>query len=217
MLFNLINRCPFPPQGTDKSVEDETRIRSPLSEKTSTDPFPKSPLAFNGNGFMSSQVLPPLKFHSGLLAPRSLASSCLDDDDDDDGDYDINESIASVPFDEDGIYSDDDGMGFRDFDEDAFSYQSRVNSGGIKVSGTRNMCSINRGHLKEDLKIEVPVNLRRFPDGKLGVRNLPQKFSTPNYASERQNHVYFHSARVRSSFKPFLIILICCRISLLYF
>ncbi|CAK9315428.1 unnamed protein product [Citrullus colocynthis] len=182
-------------KGTDKTLEDETRLRSPLAEKTSPDLFPKSPLPFNTSGFMSSHALPPLKFHSGLLPLHSLASPCLDDeDDDDDGDYDINESIASVPFEEDGVYSDDDGMGFQDFDEDAFSYQSSVYSGGIKAPGTRNI-SINRGHLKENLRIEVPVNLRRFPDGKLGARNFPPKFSTPNYGSQRQNQVHFHSAR----------------------
>ena len=188
-------------------MEDETRIRSPLAEKTGSDLFPKSPLAFNGTGFMSSHVLPPLKFHSGLLSPHSLASPCLDDDDDDDdGDFDVNESIASVPFEEDGDYSDDDGMEFHDSDflekpvvqgieEDVFSYQSRVNT----VSGTRCISSINRRYLKEDLRVEVPVNLSRFPDVKLGVRNLPQKSSTPNYGNQRQTEVYFHSARVRHS------------------
>lgn len=193
------------PQGRDTTLQDETRLRSPLAEKTSPDLFPKSPLAYNTIGFMSSHALPPLKFHSGLLPLHSLASPSHNyEEDDDDGDYDINESIASVPFEEDGDYSDDDGLGFQDFDEDAFSYQSSVYSGGIKASGTRSMCSINRGHLKENLRIEVPVNLRRCHDGKLGLRNFPQNFSTPNYGSQRQNQVRFHSARVRQNLQnPF--------------
>lgn len=193
-------------QGTDKTAEGETRIRSPLAEKIGPDLFPKSPLSLNGSGFMSSPVLPPLKFHSGLLAPHSLASPCLDDDDDH-GD-DVDESIASVPFEEDGIYSDEDGLGFRDSDflekpvgqdfyEDVYGYQSSVNSG-----GTRNISSINRGPLKEDLKIELPVNLRRFPVGESGTRHFPQNFSTPNYGSQHKKKVYFHSARVRPS-NPF--------------
>ncbi|XP_022943284.1 uncharacterized protein LOC111448102 [Cucurbita moschata] len=193
-------------KGRDKPVEDEARIRSPLAERTGADLFPKSPLAFNGSGFMSSHVLPPLKFRSGLLTPHSLASPCLDDDDDDDGDYDVNESIASVPFEDGGAYSDDDGMRFHDsdflekpvvegFDEDAFGYHSSVYSGEIKVPGISNISSINRGNLKEGLRIEVPVNLRKFPGGKLGARNFPQKFSTPNHGSRRKNQVHFHSAR----------------------
>ena len=209
-FFFLFDSLPKPflisPQGRDTTLQDETRLRSPLAEKTSPPHlFPKSPLAYNTSGFMSSHALPPLKFHSGLLPLHTLASPSHNyEDDDDDGDYDINESIASVPFEEDGGYSDDDGLGFQDFDDDAFSYQSSVYSGGIKAPGTRSMCSINRGHLKENLRIEVPVNLRRCHDGKLGLRNFPHKFSTPNYGSQKQNQVHFHSARVRQDLQnPF--------------
>ena len=59
--------------GLDLQVGELLLVQSPLTEKIGCDPFPKSHFShksFNGETFMSPYVLPSLKFHSGLLAPR---------------------------------------------------------------------------------------------------------------------------------------------------
>uniref|UniRef100_A0A2N9FJ97 Uncharacterized protein n=1 Tax=Fagus sylvatica TaxID=28930 RepID=A0A2N9FJ97_FAGSY len=71
-------------QGSDLQVEEPPPVRSPLTEKIGYDPFPKSPLShkYNADPLLSSHVLPPLKFHPGLLPPLSLVTPCLDHDED---------------------------------------------------------------------------------------------------------------------------------------
>ena len=167
-------------QGSDLEVEEPPLVRSPLTEKIGCDPFPKSPLShrsFNGETFMSPHVLPPLKFHCGLLAPHSLVTPCLDDDDE----Y---ESVASAPDEEDTNYSDsEEEVDFLDKpilqcynDEEIFGYPYKSSTNFSRAHGS----SLNKGGLsKEKLKIEVPENFRRYTtDGELGTRKCAQKGST---------------------------------------
>ena len=161
-------------------MEEPPLVRSPLTEKIGCDPFPKSPLShrsFNGETFMSPHVLPPLKFHCGLLAPHCLVTPCLDDDDE----Y---ESVASAPDEEDTNYSDsEEEVDFLDKpilqcynDEEIFGYPYKSSTNFSRAHGS----SLNKGGLsKEKLKIEVPENFRRYTtDGELGTRKCAQKGST---------------------------------------
>ncbi|KAM3684561.1 hypothetical protein ACJW31_11G053000 [Castanea mollissima] len=165
-------------QGSDLQVEEPPLVRSPLSEKIGCDPFPKSPLSHRSfNGSSLTHVLPPLKFHCGLLAPHSLVTPCLDDDDE----Y---ESVASAPDEEDTNYSDsEEEVDFLDKpilqcynDDEIFGYTYKSSTNFSRAHGS----SLNKGGLsKEKLKIEVPENFRRYTtDGELGTRKCAQKGST---------------------------------------
>ncbi|XP_037494185.1 uncharacterized protein LOC105643473 [Jatropha curcas] len=166
----------------------EPRIRSPLSPlteqqsprdqfpKSPVDLLPKSPLLYNNNSFSSTHVLPPLKFHSGLLTPRSIVVPCADDDD--------NESVASVSDYVGGNYfeeeEDDAGVTDTVYLEKPFvqSYEEE------EVYGNMPKTKLSRGLLKEDLKIEVPSNFRRFTtDGELVNRKNVFKNLTPGAGS----------------------------------
>ncbi|KAF2284726.1 hypothetical protein GH714_029594 [Hevea brasiliensis] len=167
-------------QGSDVQ---EPRIRSPLSPlseelcshnpfpKSPTDPIQKSPLLYNSNNFSSSHLLPPLKFHSGLLTPRNLVAPCLDDND--------NESVASVTDYMGGNYSEEEeeDVGVTDIDylekPDLQCYDEE------EIHGNRPKTRLNRGLLKEDLKIVVPDNFGRFSDCDLASRKTVLKNSTP--------------------------------------
>uniref|UniRef100_A0A2C9UVX2 Uncharacterized protein n=1 Tax=Manihot esculenta TaxID=3983 RepID=A0A2C9UVX2_MANES len=169
-------------QGSDVQ---EPRIRSPLSPlteklcshdpfpKSPTDPLQKSPLLYNSNNFSSSHLLPPLKFHSGLLTPHSLVAPCLDDND--------NESVASVSDYVGGNYSEEEenvGVIDADYLEKPVSHFYEEEE--EEILGNRPRTKLNRGLLKEDLKIVVPDNFRRFTtDCDLGIRKAVLKNSTP--------------------------------------
>jgi hypothetical protein len=158
----------FELQGSDLQVEEPPPVRSPLTEKIGYDPFPKSPLShkYNADPLLSSHVLPPLKFHPGLLPPLSLVTPCLDHDED--------ESVASVPDDEDTNYSDEE-VDFLDkptlqscAEEEIFGYTYNSTT---RFSRTHGSSLNTAGMSKEKLKIEVPENFRRYTtDGELGNR-----------------------------------------------
>lgn len=162
----------------------EPLVRSPLSPlaerlspneqfpKSPINPLLKSPRLYSSNNFGSSHLLPPLKFSSGLLKPHSLAAPCLDNED--------SESVASVSDYVGGNYSEDEetDVGLSDFDylekPVMRCYEEE------EIFGNRPKTKLNKGLLKQDLKIEVPGNLRRFTtDGDLEVRNVSFESSAP--------------------------------------
>eukprot|EP00257_Ricinus_communis_P019201 XP_015578120.1 uncharacterized protein LOC8288297 isoform X1 [Ricinus communis] len=173
-------------QGSDSQ---EPRIRSPLSPltekqsphdpfpKSPINPLPKSPLLYSTNSFSSTHFLPPLKFHSGLLTPRSLVAPCLDDND--------NESMASVSDCVGGQYSEEEEEDFDYLEKPVMQcYEEEEED---EMFGNRPKIKLNRGFLKEDLKIEVPGNFRRFTtDGEVGVRKGLLKGSTPGSCPLRE-------------------------------
>ncbi|KAJ8748210.1 hypothetical protein K2173_000618 [Erythroxylum novogranatense] len=169
------------------SEVEEPRVRSPLSPltdklsphdsfpKSPMDSRPKSPLLYNSSTFSSAHLLPPLKFHSGLLTPHSLVAPSLDED--------ANESVASVSDYIGGNYSEEDdqevkvGFTAEDYLEKP-AVECYENKEEIFVQ--RPKPKLNRGFLKEDLKIKVPGNFRRFTtDGDFGVTELSQDQSAP--------------------------------------
>ncbi|KAA8526659.1 hypothetical protein F0562_008138 [Nyssa sinensis] len=170
-----------------KQVSDVEQhpTRSPLTEKFDHDyPLPKSPLAYNSNIYMSSPVLPPLQFHSGLLRVHNTVTLGLDSD----GDEDDDESVASVPDDLGGNYSEEEGSRYSDIDflekpveqsynEELFGLKSNKNLKQSTVFGSegRFELTLNRGLSKESLRIEVPENVRRFTDGGLGFGGNVQR------------------------------------------
>ncbi|XP_038704638.1 uncharacterized protein LOC120000578 [Tripterygium wilfordii] len=135
----------------------EHRVRSPFSENRLRDPYPKSPLA---SPFSSSHVLPPLKFHSGLPTPHSLTTPPLGDED--------AESVESVSG-SSGEESFLEGTNAEDF----YDYEEEEN---ICVERRKPNSRLNRELLMEDLKIELPRNVRRYTaDGELGMRKFVLK------------------------------------------
>ncbi|CAL1408017.1 unnamed protein product [Linum trigynum] len=156
-----------------------TETRSPvrgLFPKSPRDPLaPRSPLLYSS---ASSQLLPPLKFSSsGFLTPRTLVPPSFSDQEDD------GESVASVSDYTAGNYSlyggDEDGEDEVGSAVD-LDFLERPVAGGYEdvemVFAERPKRKLNRGLLKEDLKIEVPGSgggggLRRFTtDGGVGIR-----------------------------------------------
>uniref|UniRef100_A0A0V0HPQ1 Putative ovule protein n=1 Tax=Solanum chacoense TaxID=4108 RepID=A0A0V0HPQ1_SOLCH len=133
----------------------------------------------------NSHVLPPLKFHSGLLKPLNTVALSVDSNDDDcDFDYDDeeieSESVASASEELNGHYSEEEE------EEEALS----TNSCQIKGAGmsNRNGSTLNRGVLQGNLRIEVPVNARRFTEGS---GQKAQILGIPSYLREK---VQPHSA-----------------------
>ena len=178
-------------QGTDLELLEQPpppQIRSPLAERLTSDPFPKSPLLFSSNG--GGHALPPLKFHSGLLAPHSLvAPSCLSSDMDVDDD---NESVDSV------VSDDYSGANFSDEElkppmeqwyqeeEEIIGYTNKPSTG------------LNRGFLKEGLRVEVPGNFRRFTESEVGFKQrCPPKTYTPCTANQLLKRVHLRNVNVR--------------------
>ncbi|XP_049414929.1 uncharacterized protein LOC125877740 [Solanum stenotomum] len=169
-------------QGSEVKQSCSNNTRSPLSEKLDDRyPIPRSPLAcYTPN----SHVLPPLKFHSGLLKPLNTVALSVDSNDDDcDFDYDDeeieSESVASASEELNGHYSEEE-------EEEALS----TNSCQIKGAGmsNRNGSTINRGVLQGNLRIEVPGNARRFTEGS---GQKAQILGIPGYLREK---VQPHSA-----------------------
>ncbi|KAH6788803.1 portal protein [Perilla frutescens var. frutescens] len=160
------------------SDSEQYPSRSPLSEKLDTKyHLPRSPLSYNSSSYTSSHALPPLKFHSGLLKPLStitLSAESNEDDSDyynDDND-DEGESVGSAPHGNCGNTSDDDavdGPVIRGFEEDMFHLNACKKLNDVKYRST-----LNRGLLKEDLRVEVPGSLRRFTGGEWGSRGYGQ-------------------------------------------
>lgn len=181
LKLDFYKGCLINLQGSDLQVEEPPPVRSPLTEKIARNSFPKSAQAYkyDGDTYVSSHILPPLKFQSALLGTHSLIAPCLDDEDDD-------ESVASVPDEDDAEYSAEEELGScnngLDFleqpilhcygEEEIFDYGS--NKCLSKGSGS----SVKRGFSKETLRIEVPENFRRYTDGGLGTRKCAQRNAT---------------------------------------
>nr|GMD84221.1 Epidermin biosynthesis protein like [Ipomoea batatas] len=140
-------------QGSDVK---KSQSRSPLTDKLGEKyTIPRSPLAYSNS---SSHVLPPLKFHSGLLGAHNTVALSTDsnedeyeDEDDYDGDDNDSESVASAP----------DELHLHYSDEEIFNLKSKMNSNpGLGLRPT-----LIRGLSKENLRIELPGNTKRFIDG----------------------------------------------------
>ncbi|KAK7299810.1 hypothetical protein RJT34_10638 [Clitoria ternatea] len=163
-------------QGSQQvQVEDPPiRIRSPLTEKPTTDRFPRSPLFASANT-LNSPVLPPSKFHSSLLPPRNLVD-----------DSDENDSTSSLP--DDANFSEDElsaptNLDFYD-DEQLFACKlPKPPRNGILKYGLAN----------ENLTIQVPNSGRRFTDGALGFNQHVQRKLTPGPAVHLQKHVHLRN------------------------
>ncbi|XP_031375043.1 uncharacterized protein LOC116189497 isoform X2 [Punica granatum] len=139
------------------SGAQEPRVRSPLAEKLTDDPhqFPRSPLGYSPSSFMSARVLPPLRFRSGLLTPHSLV------DEDEYGND--SESVASVPDDTDMDCSYSEG----EEEEDSLQKPTGYNMLGDMPGRTSKSAAgtLNRGLGMENLRVEVPKEMRRFTTG----------------------------------------------------
>ncbi|KAM1358883.1 hypothetical protein ACFX15_045092 [Malus domestica] len=152
-------------------------IRSPLAEKLTSDAYPISPLRFGTNSGGGGPALPPLKFHSGLLAPHSLVAPCLSSDDENDYDDD-NESVDSVSdMGSSAIYFEEESKPMEQYyqeeEEEVFGYRDKPSTG------------LNRGLLKEGLRVELPGNCRRFTDGEVGFKKrCPPKTLTPGAGNQ---------------------------------
>ncbi|KAL6312071.1 hypothetical protein AAG906_027278 [Vitis piasezkii] len=189
-------------QGSDL---EEKHVRSPLTEKLACDAFPKSPLSYNTNGYASPHVLPPLKFRSGFLGPHSTVTLGLDDHTEEEEE----ESVASAPDDTDGNYSEvseEEELELEKpfapfYDEEIFHSLSRrnLNPSALNRSDHRNVSSINRGVSKENLKIEVPENCKRFTDGELGTREGVRPNSAPHCYSQTDEQVQLCSAHLQGT------------------
>ncbi|XP_042067514.1 uncharacterized protein LOC121810862 isoform X1 [Salvia splendens] len=153
------------------SGSEQYPSRSPLSERIDTKyHLPRSPLAYSSSSYASSHVLPPLKFHSGLVKPLSSVNLSVESNEDESDYYnddndDEGESVGSAPH---GNNSDDDavdGPVIRGFEEDMFHF-----SAGNRLNGVKHKSTIKRGLLQEDLRVEVLGGVSRFTDGEWGSR-----------------------------------------------
>lgn len=140
-------------QGSDADPQP----RSPLIEKYPLDSVSNQPLLYKSNNFLSPKVLPPVKFHSGLLGPRP--NLCDSEDD---------ESVASVPedcyvnhsntFEEDGLASSDSDLFEKPNNQ---SYEDEINSGVVssneltRGSDSTLQRTLLRGLSKENLRVEI--------------------------------------------------------------
>ncbi|XP_063950453.1 uncharacterized protein LOC108219853 isoform X2 [Daucus carota subsp. sativus] len=169
-----------------QSGNKESEARSPLSEKSNHDfDLPKSPLGFNSSTYKSTHVLPPLKFHSGLLGSQVKLN--LESSDEDDFDYEENygESVASVADDFDENFSEDDefgGASVEHYEEGICGLKASTE--GVKVNTGLNL---NRGFLQENLRIQVPENRKCF-------RGEGAQSATSGSSYRLRDSVQFHSA-----------------------
>ena len=201
IIFVWPNNSNHPKKNLQGSDLEEKHVRSPLTEKLACDAFPKSPLSYNTNGYASPHVLPPLKFRSGFLGPHSTVTLGLDDHTEEE-----EESVASAPDDTDGNYSEvseEEELELEKpfapfYDEEIFHSLSRrnLNPSALNRSDHRNVSSINRGVSKENLRIEVPENCKRFTDGELGTREGVRPNSAPHCYSQTDEQVQLCSAHV---------------------
>lgn len=153
---------------------EQCQTRSPLTEKLDTKySLPRSPLAYSSGNYKSSHVLPPLKFHSGLLKPLNTVALSVHSDDDESDYYNDShnyesESVGSAPDEMCGNQSDDDVVDrpvIGVLEENMLNLNSSK-----KMSDRKYGSTINRGMLKEDLRIEVPGGVKGFRDVGWGSR-----------------------------------------------
>ncbi|KAB2610761.1 hypothetical protein D8674_018793 [Pyrus ussuriensis x Pyrus communis] len=164
-------------EALEQQQQSPQAVRSPLAEKLTSDAYPISPLRFGTNSGGGGPVLPPLKFHTGLLAPHSLVAPCLSSDTDNDYD-DGRESAASVS---------DTGSSANYFEEESKPMEQYYQEEEEEMFGYRNKPSsvLNRGLLKEGLRVELPGNCRRFTDGGVGFKKkCALKTSTPGAGNQ---------------------------------
>ncbi|KAI5662135.1 hypothetical protein M9H77_21458 [Catharanthus roseus] len=177
---------------------EQSQLRSPLSEKFEHRyPIPRSPLASISGG---SHPLPPLKFHSGLLAPHNPVSLSLDNSNedyyDDDENYESDGdsgSVASVNHELDENCSDEDPLNesiLDGFHEEMLNLKANAhsNQGRGTSMNIRHASILNKGLLKENLRIEVPVNSRRF------VGSEGQRSAISTKSCRLQENFQSHSA-----------------------
>ncbi|XP_051151756.1 uncharacterized protein LOC127265803 [Andrographis paniculata] len=153
---------------------EQCQIRSPLTENYPKYSLPRSPL---GSTYTSSHVLPPLKFHSGLLKPLNTVTLSVESNENesesDDGTHvggvesesvgSASDEISRNNSDEDDDEDEDmvvDRPATKGYEEEMFYHNSRP-----KVIERKYESTINRGPLKADLRVEVPGSLRRFRGG----------------------------------------------------
>lgn len=171
----------------------EPRDRSPLAEKLTDDPdrFLRSPLGYSPNSFMSTRVLPPARFHTGLLTPHSL----VDENDDNEESVDDSESVAFVPDDMDCGYSEEE-------EDDPLQRPIGHNLiGELPRTSLKSAAgTLNRGFGMENLTVEVPTELRRFTTGgDVATKKCSSNKLTPGPASAHvvQERVLLHNMGVR--------------------
>ncbi|KAK1292612.1 hypothetical protein QJS10_CPB17g00329 [Acorus calamus] len=166
-----------------QGVDTDQQLRPPLTENFEKEFTPQKPLLFGRNNNLSSpHVLPPLKFYSSLLTRHSDVHFDSEDDD--------IESIASASCAMDLCYSDtfeEDGLGSSDSDlfdkpkvrdcvQELSESQSCEGSNQESTSGSecrKKSSSLVRGAL-ENLRIEVPANVRRYTDTELGFKSCQE-------------------------------------------
>ncbi|KAM7492448.1 hypothetical protein LguiA_035369 [Lonicera macranthoides] len=182
------------------SEKEQVQIRSPLTEKSEYEyPIPKSPLGFNSGASKSSHILPPLKFHSGLLGPRNTVNLSLDideyDDDDDAEEEEDDESVASAPddFDGNGNYSEEEDFK-RLYGEEILKTSPKLSPSRLSKPNGRYESTLNRGGLKENLQIEVPEIIRRFTDNELGFGGSGQQSAISGGSCRMREKAQIHSA-----------------------
>lgn len=162
----MVRFCCFVLKKSDR-VEQEPRIRSPLSENLSHhDLFPKSPLLYtNPSTVISPHALPPLKFHSGLL--QSITPLVNENQTDENESMDSVSDNMDTNSDDDGEVDSDlrcDGVGFEGRNLGLCSEEEEESLG----FRSRNV-KLNKGSMS-DLKVELPDGGNRlFNDGNLGT------------------------------------------------
>ncbi|KAL4588872.1 hypothetical protein LXL04_001769 [Taraxacum kok-saghyz] len=142
-----------------QGLEKEQEARSPLRETSIDHEYPivpKSPLSFNSTTYKSSNLLPPLKFHSGILGANNFNDYEEDDIDDycDDHEHE-EESVGSASDDMDCTYSDGEA-----FDEQIFNLDPVT----VPPPLPPNKSTLNRGIIKDDLCIKVPEKPRKLTE-----------------------------------------------------
>ncbi|GJU02566.1 hypothetical protein Tco_1112904 [Tanacetum coccineum] len=152
--------------------------------------MPKTPLSFNSPTYKSSNILPPLKFHSGLLPSHNLEINSFNEYEDDydfdeyDGHVDDHESVGSASDDMDCTYSEEEELN-----------EVMLNVNPVNVSGPvgLNKSTLNRGTIKEDLCVEVPQKTRKFTETGWhgGASTMPSSVSA---ASRLRDMLQPHSA-----------------------
>ncbi|CAK9151820.1 unnamed protein product [Ilex paraguariensis] len=179
-----------------KSDQEQLQSRSPLSEKLDCEYLlPKSPVLYNSSTSMSSHILPPLKFHSGLLGPHNTVTLSINSDKDSYDDNEETESVASAPDEVDGNYSEEEELekpAINCYDEEIFGMKSSMKLNGSRGDGPKGRygSTLNRGLLMENLRIDVPENARTFTDTQFSFGG-----STTSGGSYRsRGKVQFHSA-----------------------
>ncbi|GAB2285161.1 hypothetical protein Dimus_019614 [Dionaea muscipula] len=158
-----------------KGSDAGTEAGSPAADSIQ---MSRSPLACTNGIYMPPHtILPPLKFHSGLIAAHRVSSSieysCAY------GDYD-DESVGSVPADSDGKYQ-----------EDVESSDTGVSATSV-AGGHKSL--INRESSMVNLKIQVPESVRRFSDA--DIRDSDNAWGHGEVHPHSAQGVPFHYSRL---------------------